>query len=788
MLNEFGGKRPSEGRSCMRSLWRTSGGALCCIAAVLFGAGLGAVHGFSLADPLEHPSPLTLALAYPAVFFAGGHGFGTAPCEDIPGLKDFLSRKVDSFDVSAIPAGIDLAPMTTPLELTHIYFIYAIGVFWRIFGVSVWTLVLFSAFLCGVSALAVYGLFRLGMSRVSALAGVLLVCSSPAMLHLSNNLRDFGKTPFLFGFFYIVVRLFIRPVSVRAFLALVALLGGVLGLGMGFRQDLMICLPFALAVPLLLAKAATPYLWRVRVAATVLFLAVFVPLSWPALRGAALEGNQVSVHSFLMGLSSEIESQIDFGQSSYEQTIYGDNCTYASTNVFARRLGYEGPMVNTVTAEYRYVMGEPNAPRPLDPALYYTGAEHARFGRMLLADMLLDFPADVIARAWRAVAAVYQVPEEMCKEGYWIDASWPGWMERVFRAQELLAAGIKYAGLPTIALLLLLIGARNFRLALFLGILLLWFTGYSSILYQYRHIAYVITIPIGAMMILLEGVVTRAAHLRNNMSKRNSRAGRVGSGRTDRAPGKDRATGDAPCVRPALKMLALTGLVLVALLGPLSILRAWQAVRVDDLADRLESTSREPVECRLAVSDGRAFVSSVNPLPGLADAESLPPGETAWEYLAAVFNTDGTDIPVILEYDHDRVLNDFSLETWVWGSEDTGRGKVTLFFPVYEATTLYSPQLLLAFLETIDIRQWSQEIDPALPIEEQMMWRPSKFLGISFPEQFRDAFVGLYTVDKLESLTYLPIFKLPAKRENIRPYKTGPWERSLCAHMAAIRD
>ncbi len=165
----------------------------------------------------------------------------------------------------------------------------------------------------------------------------------------------------------------------------------------------------------------------------------------------------------------------------------------------------------------------------------------------------------------------------------------------------------------------------------------------------------------------------------------------------------------------------------------------------------------------------------------MVDAESLPPGETAWEYLAVVFDTHGLDIPITIEYDERRTIHLFTQDLLVQGVADDATGRVTVFFPVYEASTLHDPQLLLDFLDDIDVTHWREAIIPNTPIEEQAAWRRSKFIGVTFPAAYQELFAGLYSVHTLDELKLLPLFQLPEERSFIRPYKTGPWERALRA-------
>lgn len=723
---------------------------------------------------------------FPAVFFAGGHGMGTTDPVKIPGLEDFLLRRTDHFDVSNIPDNLTVSPLSTPFELTLLYHLYAVGWCWRIFGVSVFSLVLFGAFLCALSTCAVYGIFRLGTCRPVSLIGALLFASSPAILCISNNWRNFGKTPFMLIALWLLLRLIMRPVSRLSMLIASVVLGLTLGMGMGFRQDVLIAVPPAIVVIAFFVHVKGRHHKKVRAASILLFLSLFGILSRPIFQGATLEGNQASVHSFFQGLSPDVEALLDFGGASYEGLYWTDSGLYGQANVLARRLGNTTPMVNPHTAEFRRAHGDRNGPRLINWGLYYTGIEYSHYARILAWEVIRQFPADLVNRAWCAVAALYKMPSDMCKNIIGVQATFPEWLYVIFKFHNLLASIIGYAGLSLVAIMLLAISSKNFKSALGVTFLLIWFTGYPSIFFEYRHIAYLVFIPIGTFLIWLEwigrGLLFLKSHpLRENLpDDYSSLAARVAEPIHNSLPSdpKDFSLktpenkGYWYYLKPISKMSLLALVVFLAVTAPLVVLRWWQTNQVYALADQLQAAPRAAVDVQVTVDQERIFVASTAPLPGLATANSLPPGETAWEYLAVVFDTKGQDIPVTLEYDHDRVLNDSTQTVTLYGDNERNKETVTFFFPVYEANTLYSPDLFKEFLEEVDLWQWRQKMDPARPFEEQDIWKRGKFLGISFPASAQNAFLGLYRVRPQDGLIYLPIFQVPENRSSLRTHKS----------------
>ncbi len=95
-----------------------------------------------------------------------------------------------------------------------------------------------------------YGLFRLGMGRAAALAASVALMASP--VHLGNlpGLRDYAKAPFILGSILIAALLVRHMGQTRSRFALSALFGLTLGVGFGFRNDLLIVVPLILVAVL----------------------------------------------------------------------------------------------------------------------------------------------------------------------------------------------------------------------------------------------------------------------------------------------------------------------------------------------------------------------------------------------------------------------------------------------------------------------------------------------------------------------------------------------------------
>jgi hypothetical protein len=723
----------------------------------------------SLEDPLNHVVPYTMNLFFPSVFFASGHGLGTSDPALIPGLEDFLLRRTDHFDVRNIPEDVEVMPVSTPFERVHLYTLYLVGIFWRLFGVSVYSMMLCSAFLSALAGGAIYGIFRIGTSRSFSLTGVLLSVSSPMFLYNANNLRDFAKTPFVLLALYIILFLFFKPATKKNYLFLSGVLGVVLGLAMGIRQDVAMLIPAA--VILLPAgcfvKKARPFHYHLL--ALLLFLIPFFLLSASARRGSEDEGGQAFTHSFFIGLSPDIEERMSFGGASYDTLFWTDANLYAQANVLARRKSDTSSMVNPSTAEYKQGQGDKNAARMINPNLYYTSKKYGKYAFTLFLDYVKHFPADIVMRAWVATQEVHSLSLEGWIRLSRVRADHPPWLKTLFSGQERWARFLKWGGGVLVILFLMGLSAFSLKKAFGLTFLIAWCTGYSSIFFDVRHMSYLSFL---SFAIVFTSFATMFRFLARYIKKQTNMED-AGRNSAAYAPSADQeGLLRRSCTR-ALKNMALfmVTMTLVVIL-PLIPLRMWQKHQIRDLTKVLAETERIPVTTELvSEAGGGLLVRPLEALPGLPDEDFHEPGEACWEYMAAVFKVHDEDVSVSIVYDPERLFHHSTQSCRIHAPTTDETDRVTLFFPVYEISTVFSPALLETYLQQIQLKAFSDTIDQSRPFADQDIWKNSKFQGISFDARFEECFEGLYRVSTLDGLTYLPFFQLPEQVEHLRYFK-----------------
>ncbi len=746
--------RPDARRaSFIRSRWTLE--LLSVVIAVLFAALICSVYFCTVSEPFAYPAYSLRTHIYPAVFFAAGHGFITTDVEAIPGLSEFIRGETDVFDLANIPPDLQGSPMSSQFTASHLYYIYAIGWMWRLFGVSTNTLILYAVLLRAISAGLAYGLFRFGLSRFGSMLGALILFSSPTMLCADISIRDFGRTPFLFVFFLITTYMVVRLRSGKSLLVLSASLGLTLGIGIGFRPDLVICLPPSIVAILFFTRLrhARPICWRL--AALLLLLFFFSVASGPVFRASSSEGDQTTAHSFFLGLSPGLDNELQIGHASYDVmplAYVADSPTYGVINTYARRKGNFESMVNPNSAEYQRFTGDRDAQLLMDPYLFYNGIVYAREGRNLMLHLVRLFPADMVTRAWRSVAAVFQAPKHYADAVIEAPDSHAAWLNALFKMHALFARHIRVFALVYIGVVILGLAAVRLRTALFAVGMLLWFGGYPSVQFAYRHSFYLFFMPVWALALCVEWPICRWHHGDWHIERRHI----------------SHILGN---------MLVLAGLVAGGYFAPIFGLRMWQSAQVVALAERLSSSTLEAAPTALDRIDDKVLIYPKKNLPGLATAATMPPGETAWEYMAVVFDTHGHDIPITVHFDKSRLLNDYTQSFTIYGIDDDDVGRVTFFYPVYEVNTTYSMEMLSDFLDFFP--HMAEIIEDKRPIPEQDWWRRGRFMGISIPHDYLGAYVGFYIVRDIEDMEVLPILQAPENPERMRFWKTGPCERRL---------
>lgn len=296
-------------------------------------------------------------LYYPELVYAGC-GFGLIRPDIIPaGVVDFLSLRSLTFDCAILTAPAASQPAGIFLR-AHLYFSLIVRMLWRgpaIDYQSLWPLV---AGLAGFYAAGCFALLRRFFGLFPATAGALLLACSPIALGLVIYLRDYGKAPFfVWALAALIAAVQARPLRMKIVLAAAA--GAIVGVGYGFRSDLIILLPAGLLYLVVASRT-----WRARLSTVSALGVTTLLLAAPMLS----IGNGGGFGTLIMqGMSEPFRHYLDLGPAPYAMgTAYSDELVLSSVAAdlsaadpdWASREGVPGQgMSQSILRSGRYVGG-----------------------------------------------------------------------------------------------------------------------------------------------------------------------------------------------------------------------------------------------------------------------------------------------------------------------------------------------------------------------------------------------------------------------------------------------
>jgi hypothetical protein len=582
-----------------------------------------------------------------AVMIAEGRGFIYPVIDAHPALTEFERRERYSIARGEVPEDIEL---WTPevFRGTHRYLLYAVGYTWMLFGTNWGAARLLLAFFFAVSTILAYMGFRLFLGRFFSAAGALLFALSPPVISALPYLRDFSKTPWIFGGLLILGLLLRRHLTRRQLMIYAALLGLTAGIGFGYRQDLLIVPPAALIALLFFVRGDASVSIRWRILAAVLFLMVFYVPARPVFR-ATEEAGSLFFHNIINGLGTPHEEYMGLDAPSYE-TVYtvNDNYSHALRTTYVRR----------VLEDKRLIYNE--------------GHDAAWAGKQFVKAAAAYFPADFLTRGLGTIrfligraadaTTAFADPESVFLN-----------RQHVFYGP--LAAHLQQFGVVYAAFSLILISFRDLRLAWALFFGLFYFCGYPALQLQMRHCFHLVIFGIGFFLFFWSRAGRGAAALIDTERRTHYLAKR-------RQP--------ETAFRPVLKRLALFALPALALIViPLFAARLYQYIAVGRLLEAYYAAEKTPLgyekrPCERLDLEGWTVIDTA-PLP-------RPEIETrdAWEwraqehYIALAFEGDVSGRPIHIWYETETSSNDFSGIVNI-GPASEVPGKLTYyFFPVFE--------------------------------------------------------------------------------------------------------
>ncbi len=621
--------------------WRSE---LCVVVGVIL---VSALFGFVYLDRWGDPPKAGYRFwADPAVGVAMGKGLSKPAPESAPEIEEFLAKKRPGVDLSSIPPDCPVKEYGRGSgRRAYLYLINTVGWSWAWFGMSWKVLLPLHAVFWGATCACVYGLFRLGANRFLSLLGTLLFLLGPNHLVISALLRDYAKAPFILGCILLMGILLKKGRTPRIVLLIAASIGVVAGIGIGFREDVQICLvPAALMLTLFLPRQE----WRpilVRVAAVLVMAAVYVGTGWPILK-AMNEGSGGTAHPIAGGLAKPCAAQMQVISTDYQMVpVFNDGFIASTIQSFA------------------------HANLKVPERIPYSSLRYNEMGMEMLKRYAVHFPADCLRRVWASIAVtalktpfLYGDPE--FRTNPFIDRYAP-WLLRIYWPLQSIMPGIILA-------ILLIALFRDLRLGLGLLFLFVYFTAYPVLQFHYRHLFHLGFLYWWFPAVLLQIVGSRVWQFAKDGSwKRPPVAFRW----PEKIPWKS--------ILPPVAVLAM---VLVGVAGAYEIAWQVQQARYVQLMTRYETVPLQALETEVSPDTRDGFPWTRLHPKALFPAECSE-NERLWKirncYLVAEFQGCPVPIPIYCMYNKKDRPSDFSAEYSVIPAKNLAE-KNRFFIPIYD--------------------------------------------------------------------------------------------------------
>lgn len=556
-----------------------------------------------------------------SVALACGKGFVNPGYALSPALTAFLTEQREDVNCSEFPAVVQPNPLNFTQGLYR-YLHIAIGVTWWWTGVSWAGLAPLAGVFFGASAALAYAVFRLGMGRILALAGAVLMGCSAIQLGNLPYLRDYAKAPFMLALLFLLGLLVKRPLPRSQYVMLAAAFGGVLGIGFGFRNDMLITLlPFLLAV-WVLPPVSIIRNWRTALLATGAMAVVFAIVASPIL--SAYSSGSNSGHVAVLGLMSTFDPSIGIARSVYEWGhTYLDGYAASVITSYALRGG-------AASLEY------------LSPA--YDQAA-ARF----LADVAWRFPADMLARGAASVVRVLDLPFSF--GAYTNPTPYGITMPSLVDAYKSLGSTLAMVndtgtGVVLAVASVTVISVASVRLAAFATLLVLYFGAYPVIQFAGRHLFYLEFVTIWSAGIILTGVAWVVRQAFRSVWYADLRA---------RFFGRDSLRRLA---RATILLIAVPAVLTLTVTATAATARAYQRPHVEAMLDQVLQSPVEKLDVKAVPAGPTGVRHELTAFTSYA-----APGKIETDFLMAEFGggeCDSLSVPVTLRYQFESVANDYS--------------------------------------------------------------------------------------------------------------------------------
>jgi hypothetical protein len=372
----------------------------------------------------------------PAVMVACGKGFLVAQPE-VPAVRTFLQQQTDTFSCDQLPPDVHVG--TEGLyQGPWRYLLTTVGLAWKLLGISWSGLGPLLGVYYAATTVLVYAMSRLLARPLASAAAAVAFMVSPLQLANLPQLRDYMKAPFSVALVLVLVALVIKERRDRAVLLYALAFGVTLGIGYGFRGDLLIDFPPFIATILLFLPGRLGSRIAVKAGAIVLAFAGFLMAAWPIVTTVAAKGACQS-HIFLLGLTTPFNESLRVTGGDYSWGhLYNDEYLWAKVADHAQRT------------------------RPDLGYLEYCAPPYDVAGVDLARRIVTTFPADMVTRTYASALQVLDTP-------------------------FLRVPAARYLGIVIAATFALAVSLTSIRLALFAAFVMLFWGGHPAIQFLPRH-------------------------------------------------------------------------------------------------------------------------------------------------------------------------------------------------------------------------------------------------------------------------------------------------------------
>jgi len=303
----------------------------------------------------------------------------------------------------------------------------------------------------GLTVLAAYGLFRLGVGPLIASFVTLPFLFSD--LHLQNALHpaEYVKAPFFLGCLFLVGAIVGRDIGRRGVIALSTAAGVIVGLGIGFKTDVLICVPIAVVV--IVACAPRSISASRRVTAALIFLGSVLLSGWPVLKAQFLGGEGSLFPVQVLGGMYR-----NFDDYYAQPSLYDYGVRFDDTHITYLINGYD----QRVNGSTKFVE--------------FYSKEMQKAAMQMVADIDRTFPGDVLLRWFAGIVNVLKLGR---------------------------------FGLPAALLVLSLLLVTNLRLGSCVAFLLCSAVGYVSLVFQTKHFFHLEWVPWWFTAVAVEQAIVR---------------------------------------------------------------------------------------------------------------------------------------------------------------------------------------------------------------------------------------------------------------------------------------